>query len=71
MAFQTWYSHFEYQMMSFGLFNIPASFQDYVNKILAEKLDIFLIVYLDDIFIYIEDPSQSHKKAVKWVLDIL
>ena len=35
--------------MPIGLSNAPASFQGYVNKILAEKLDIFILVYLDDI----------------------
>ena len=54
-VFRTRYGHFEYQMMPFGLSNAPASFQGYINKILAEKLDIFVIVYLDDIFIYTED----------------
>ena len=54
-AFQTGYGHFKYQIMPFGLSNAPASFQGYINKILIEKLDIFFIVYLDDIFIYIED----------------
>ena len=51
-AFRTWYGYFECQVMSFNLFNAPASFQRYVNKILAEKLDIFIIIYLDDILIY-------------------
>ena len=41
--------------MSFQLFNALVSFQGYINKILAEKLDSFVIVYLDDIFIYIKD----------------
>ena len=41
--------------MPFGLFNAPATFQGYVNKILAEKLDIIIIVYLDDILIYTKD----------------
>ena len=41
--------------MPFRLFNAPASFQGYINKIQAKKLDIFVIVYLDDIFIYTED----------------
>ena len=50
--------------MSFGLFNAPASFQGYINKILAEKLDIFVIVYLDDIFIYTENSGQAHIDAV-------
>ena len=63
-AFRTRYSHFEYQIISFGLSNAPASFQDYINKILAEKLDIFIIVYLDDIPIYTDDPGQAHVNAV-------
>ena len=50
--------------MPFGLTNVPGSFQGYVNKILAEKLDIFVIVYLDDILIYIEDLGKRHVKAV-------
>ena len=51
--------------MPFGLSNAPASFQGYINKILAEKLDIFVIVYLDDIFIYIKDPGQGYVEAVR------
>ena len=38
--------------MSFGLSNAPASLQGYINKILAKKLNICIIVYLDDILIY-------------------
>ena len=44
-------------------------FQEYVNKILAEKLDVFIIIYLDDILIYTEDPGQLYIKAICWVLD--
>ena len=57
--------------MPFGLSNVPASFQSYINKILAKKLDIFVIVYLDDIFIYIEDSGKAHVNAVWWVLEEL
>ena len=70
-AFWTQYGHFKYQVMPFGLSNAPTTFQGYVTKILAEKLDIFVIVYLDDILIYIEDPSQSLIEAMRWVLDQL
>ena len=35
--------------MLFDISNTPATFQRYINKILAEKLDIFDIVYLDDL----------------------
>ena len=70
-AFRTRYGHFEYQVMPFGLTNAPASFQGYINKILAEKLDIFVIVYLDDILIYTEDDGDGHVAAVRWVLEQL
>ena len=63
-AFRTRYGHFKYQVMPFGLSNAPASFQGYINKILAEKLYIFVIVYQDDILIYTEDPGQGHVEAV-------
>ena len=69
-AFRTRYSHFKYKVMPFGLSNVSASFQGYINKILAEKLDIFVIVYLDDILIYTEDQGRGHVEAVRWVLDI-
>ena len=57
--------------MPFGLSNAPTSFQGYNNKIQAEKLDIFVIVYLDDIFIYTEDLGQPHINVVRWVLEQL
>ena len=70
-TFRIRYGHFEYQVILFGLSNAPATFQKYVNKILAEKLDIFVIIYLDDILIYTKDLSQPYVEAVCWVLDQL
>ena len=43
--------------MSFGLSNATTNFQGYINKVLAKKLDIFAIIYLNDILIYTNDPS--------------
>ncbi len=57
--------------MPFGLSNAPTSFQGYINKILAEKLDILVVVYLDDILIYTKDPDQLHIEAVRWDLEQL
>ena len=34
-------------------------------------MDIFIIVYLDDILIYTKDPGQPHVEAVFWVPDQL
>ena len=63
-AFRTQYGHFEYQVMLFGLTNTPTSFQGYINKILVEKLDIFVIIYLDDVLIYIKDDEDGHVTTV-------
>ena len=64
MAFKTWYGHFEYQIMSFELFNAPASFYGYITKVLAKKLDVFVIVYLNEIFIYTKDLDQPYIDAI-------
>ncbi len=70
-AFCTRYDHFEYQLIPFGLSNIPVSFQGSINKILVGKLDLCVVVYLDNILIYTEDPEQPHVKIVRWVLEQL
>ncbi len=70
-ACRTCYGHFEYQVMPFGLTNASATFQGYINKILAEKLDVFVIVYLNDILIYTQSKGKEHVQAVRWVLDQL
>ena len=70
-TFQIRYGPFKYQVIPFGLSNTLASFQGYINKILAGKLNIFVIVYLDDILIYTQDQSQGHMEAMQWVLEIL
>ena len=70
-AFRTRYGHFEYCVMPFGLSNAPASFQAYINKALALKLDVFCIVCLDDILIYTEQKGKAHEDSVRWVLEQL
>ena len=57
--------------MFFGLSNAPAIFQGYINKILAKKFDIFVIIYLDDILIHTKNSGQSNVEAIYWVLDQL
>ena len=58
-------------MIPFGLSNAPASFQGYINKILAKKFNVFVIVYLDNILIYTKDEGQGQVEAVWWFLDLL
>ena len=57
--------------MLFGLLNTLASFEGYINKILAKKIDVFVIVYLEDILIYIKNEGQSHVNTVQWVFEEL
>ena len=57
--------------MPFGLLNAQANFQSYINKILAEKLDALVIIYLDDILIYTKDAGQAYINAVPLVLNKL
>lgn len=52
--------------MLFGLCNIPVTFQHFVNDIFREYLDLFLIVYLDDIQIFsaLLELHQVHVKKI-------
>ncbi len=70
-VFRTRYGHFEYQVMLFRLTNAPVTFQGYINKILAEKLNVFMIMYLNDIFIYTKSKGKEYIQAIQWVLNQL
>jgi hypothetical protein len=69
-AFRTRYGHYEYCVMPFGLANAPATFQAYINRALSDTLDVFAVVYLDDILIYSND-EESHRHHVREVLSRL
>ena len=51
-AFRTRYGHYEYTMMSFELINASTTCQEMINDALRQHLDIFVIVYLDDILVF-------------------
>ena len=53
--------------MPFGLSNAPLTFQRFMNKLFANLLDVYIIVYLDDILIYSKNLTE-HRKQVKEVL---
>ena len=46
------YGLFEFLIMNFGFCRAPSTFQNYINDILHEHLNIFCSAYIDDIFIY-------------------
>ena len=53
--------------MPFGLTNAPAAFQCFMNDIFSDLLDVHIIIYLNDILVYSDDPAQ-HKEHVREVL---
>ncbi|CAI7731485.1 unnamed protein product, partial [Closterium sp. NIES-54] len=70
-AFRTRYGSFEYTVMPFGLTNAPATFLMTMNEAFRPLLDKCVIIYLDDILVYIRDKQQhlADLEAVFTVLD--
>ncbi|GJY87675.1 putative reverse transcriptase domain-containing protein [Tanacetum coccineum] len=69
-AFRTRYGHFEFQVMLFGLTNVPAVFMDLMNRVCKPYLDKFIIVFIDDILVYSKD-EEEHGKHLKIILELL
>ncbi len=69
MIFRTQYGQFKYQVISFGLTNAPIMFQSYINKILMDKFNVFVIMYFNDILIYTKSEKEEYLEAIWWVLN--
>ena len=55
-------------MIPFGLINVPATFQAYINKTLNGFLDTIYIIYIDDICIY-SNFIKEHANYIRQVLE--
>ena len=53
--------------MQFGLINALVIFQKYINNVLGEYLDKFIMVYFNNIIIYLIT-KEEYGEHVKWVL---
>ena len=69
-AFRMWYGSYKFQVMHYGLTNTPASFQQFMNEVFKDMLDVSIVVYLDDILVYSDNPD-DHIKHIHQVLEHL
>jgi hypothetical protein len=69
-AFITRYGLYEYMVMPFGLTNAPAYFMYLMNKVIMEYLDKFVVVFIDDIFIFSMN-EEEHDEYLHFVLQKL
>ncbi|MBW0462342.1 hypothetical protein O181_002057 [Austropuccinia psidii MF-1] len=66
-AFDTKYGSCDYWVIPFGLNNAPEFFHNLVSDIFSDLLDIFAVVYLDDIMVF----SSSEEENVKNLASVL
>jgi hypothetical protein len=66
-AFRTCYGSFEWLVMPFGLTNAPGSFQRFLNGIYSDLLNVYVIIYLDNILIF-SGNEDDHFRHVSEVL---
>ena len=69
-TFWTRYGHYEFLVMPLGLRNTPAVFIALMNKIFAQYLDQFTVVFINDILIYSKS-REEHEKHLRIALQLL
>ncbi|KAH0725040.1 hypothetical protein KY284_000905 [Solanum tuberosum] len=65
-AFRTRNGQYKFVVMSFGLTNLPATFMDLMNRVFRNYLDMFVIVFIDNILIYSksENEHMNHLRII-------
>ena len=69
-AFRTWYGHYEFLVIPFGLTNALVAFMDLMNHVFRPYVDHFVMVFIDDILLYSKDRG-NHDTHLRVVLETL
>jgi hypothetical protein len=69
-AFRTRYRYYKYLVILFGIANASASFQNMINEILYNMIDLGVVTYIDDILIY-SQTKEEYERLVKEVFSHL
>jgi len=70
MALCTWCGHYEYVTMPFRFTNSPVAFMDLINRVFKPYLDKFMVLFIDDILVYLRTPEE-HAYHLQEVLEVL
>ena len=63
-AFRTHNGLYEFKVMPFSLSNTPSTFQEMMNHIFSDMLDLGLIIYMDNILMYAK--KQAEQDEIIW-----
>ena len=66
-AFTSRFGLYEMLVTTFGLCNVPATLQNYINHVLHDVLDNYCTAYLDNVLIY----SRTREEHTKHVCEII
>ncbi|WMV50401.1 hypothetical protein MTR67_043786 [Solanum verrucosum] len=70
MTLQIRYGHYQLLVMSFDLTNDPDAFMDLMNRVFRQYLDMFVIMFINDILIY-SSSEDEHTNHLRIVLEVL
>ncbi len=68
IVMKTKHGSYEFLVMPFGVCNVPLMFTTFINFIFNEKLNDFVINYIDNILVYCKT-IEKYVKHLKYVLN--